>query len=36
MRLAIVAHRESETNTALVAAGEALGVHTVLAHAARG
>jgi [lysine-biosynthesis-protein LysW]--L-2-aminoadipate ligase len=29
MRLAIVAHRTSETNTALVAAGEELGIHTV-------
>ena len=29
MRLAIVAHRSSDTNDALVAAGEALGVHTV-------
>jgi RimK family alpha-L-glutamate ligase len=29
MRLAVVAHRQSETNDALVAAGEALGVHAV-------
>jgi RimK family alpha-L-glutamate ligase len=29
MRLAIVAGRSSETNSALVAAGEALGIHTV-------
>lgn len=29
MRLAIVANRSTETNTSLVAAGEALGVHTV-------
>jgi glutathione synthase/RimK-type ligase-like ATP-grasp enzyme len=29
MRLAIVAHRSSETNAGLVAAGEALGIHTV-------
>jgi RimK family alpha-L-glutamate ligase len=29
MRLAIVAHRDSETNGALAAAGEALGIHTV-------
>src|SRR4051794_6543130 len=28
MRLAIVAHRNSETNEALVAAGESLRVHT--------
>lgn len=30
MRLAIVAHRTTETNAALLAAGEALGIHTVL------
>jgi RimK family alpha-L-glutamate ligase len=29
MRLAIVAHHDSETNAALVAAGEALGIHSV-------
>lgn len=29
MRLAVVAHRASETNAALVAAGEAVGVHSV-------
>src|SRR3954452_23473939 len=29
MRLAIVAHRNSETNEALVAAGESLGIHTI-------
>ena len=29
MRLAIVAHKSTETNNALVAAGEALGIHTV-------
>jgi RimK family alpha-L-glutamate ligase len=30
MRLAVIAQRESETNAALVAAGETLGIHTVL------
>jgi glutathione synthase/RimK-type ligase-like ATP-grasp enzyme len=29
MRLAIVAHRSSQTNDALLAAGDALGIHTV-------
>jgi RimK family alpha-L-glutamate ligase len=29
MTLAIIAHRSSETNAALVAAGEALGIHTL-------
>jgi RimK family alpha-L-glutamate ligase len=29
MRLAVVAHRNTETNESLVAAGEALGIHTV-------
>src|SRR3954471_24729197 len=29
MRLAIVAHRNSETNEALVDAGESLGIHTI-------